>query len=80
MKKYLSCIILVLLCLVCAMVFYANAHDFKPSDGGGTTIQTGNDTGTPATNVGTNDPPEEIKVATIEEEGTIYGEYCTDPI
>ena len=75
MKKYLSCIILVLLCLVCAMVFYANAHDFNPSSESGTYSQ---DTGTPATNVGTDTPPEEIKIATIEEEGTIYGEYYTD--
>lgn len=77
MKKYLSCIILVLLCLVCAMVFYANAHDFSPIDSGDVGGKVDN-TGTPATNVGTSDVPDEVKVATIEEQGTIFGEYYTD--
>ena len=77
MKKYLSCIILVLLCLVCAMVFYANAHDFSPIDSGNVGGKV-DDTGTPATNVGATDVPDEVKVATIEEQGTIFGEYYTD--
>ena len=32
MKKYLSCVILVLLCVVCAMIFYVNANEIIPSD------------------------------------------------
>ncbi|MBQ7352409.1 MAG: C39 family peptidase [Clostridia bacterium] len=32
MKKYISCIVLVILCLVCGMVFYANANElFAPN-------------------------------------------------
>ena len=32
MKKYLSCIILIVICIVCATVFYVNANEFLPND------------------------------------------------
>ncbi len=72
MKKYLSCIILILLCLVCAMVFYANASDLwgdeEPID-----------TDTPHTNVGSMTDieltPDDYEKAVIDQAGTIRSEY-----
>jgi uncharacterized protein YvpB len=79
MKKYLSCVILILLCLVCAMIFYANAQEFSPPND---TENTGGDSGNKVpddnANIADSDVSTEIKNATIAKEGTIKSEYLTD--
>ena len=76
MKKYLSCVILILLCLVCAMVFYANASSLNPSGQDTTTTSPDGDITTAPIGGTTNTKP--TKVAVIEKNGTIMSEYFTD--
>ena len=73
MKKYLSCVILILLCLICAMVFYANASGLRPpkDDDTSTTTSTELDTSTTVNN----EPLYPTKVPMIEKNGTILSEY-----
>ena len=78
MKKYLSCVILILLCLVCAMVFYANASSMHPSDSDSTTTQGGNSTDIPNGNGGNNTVIQPTKIPVIEKSGTVTGEYFTE--
>lgn len=74
MKKYVSCAVLILLCLICAMVFYVNASDLwqneaPPADtNSNVTTDTGSDNGL------TNDTfvPDDTMLS-----GSIYGEYLT---
>lgn len=75
MKKYVSCAVLILLCLVCAMVFYVNASDLwqngtPPTD---TNLNSTTDTGS-GDNGLTNDSfvPNDTILS-----GAIYGEYLT---
>ncbi|MBQ8393352.1 MAG: C39 family peptidase [Clostridia bacterium] len=76
MKKYLSCVILILLCLICAMVFYANASPIKPLENGGTTTAPDNaNTDNPG---GTSTTVKPTRIPVIEKNGTILGEYYTD--
>ena len=77
MRKYLSCVILILLCLVCAMVFYANASSMHPSDSDSTTTGNGNQTDYPNNN-NNNTVTQPTKIPIIEKSGTIMGEYFTD--
>lgn len=70
MKKYLSCIILIVLCVVCVTIFYVNANDFNSNE-------------TPpisstASSEEKDDTTSAVPVATIESSGTILSEYLTD--
>lgn len=73
MKKYLSCVILVLLCVVCAMIFYVNANEIIPSDSDSDL----------SSDIGTSDIPtggnttEDIKISVIEKSGTFLSESLT---
>ena len=71
MKKYLSCIILIILCVVCATIFYVNANDFGEDEE--------NPTGTQSSFAGTenSDQAPEKKV-TIDKSGTIMSEYLSN--
>lgn len=74
MRKYLSCVILIILCIACAMIFYVNANEFIPS--GNTSSDTMSDSESSLdTDKNTTDA---IKIATIENEGTIISERLTD--
>ncbi|MBQ8840624.1 MAG: C39 family peptidase [Clostridia bacterium] len=73
MKKYVSCAVLILLCLICAMVFYVNASDLwqgAPNEevSTDTSTQTGGDSSLE------NDPELENE---LELSGTIYSEYLS---
>lgn len=70
MKKYLSCIVLIILCVVCATIFYVNANDFDDNEE--------NPTGTQSSSIssGAVDNPPEKKV-TIDKSGTIRSEYLS---
>ena len=74
MRKYLSCVILIILCITCAMIFYVNANEFTPSDD--TSKDTSDSNDIPAED--NNASSDAIQVATIENEGTIVSEYYTD--
>jgi len=78
MKKYLSCVVLILLCLICAMVFYANATPINPSDGEESTTTSGTGDVTDTGNNGGSSQAQPTKVAVIEKSGTVMGEYFTD--
>lgn len=76
MKKYISCVVLVLLCLICAMVFYANASDlWAPSDQ--IPEEEGTDTlaGSFSENILS---PDQTLSATIDVSGTILSEYLSE--
>ena len=70
MKKYLSCIILIVLCVVCATIFYVNANDFSQSENSSVPSQSSAHTS------GVSGDDEE-KLAIIERSGTIRSEYLT---
>lgn len=74
MRKYLSCVILIILCIVCAMIFYVNANEFVPS-GNGSSDTSGSIDSIKDT---VNDTTDAIQIATIEKEGTIVSERLTD--
>ena len=75
MRKYLSCVILIILCIACAMIFYVNANEFKPNDD--TSVDTNSDTdGSSSVNNGDN-TTDAVQVATIEKEGTIVSEHLS---
>ena len=78
MKKYLSCVVLILLCLICAMVFYANATPINPSDEEESTTTSGNGGSADTGNNGGAVQTQPTKVAVIEKSGTIMSEYFTD--
>lgn len=71
MKKYLSCVILILLCLVCAMVFYANASTLRPPLDDSTTTTERDE----VTTTEDNTPIYPTRVPVIEKNGTILSEY-----
>ena len=70
MKKYLSCIILIILCIVCVAVFYVNANDFE-NDNNNATQGSANK---PSNDEATNDMPR----PTIDKTGTIMSERLSD--
>ncbi|MBQ7907694.1 MAG: C39 family peptidase [Clostridia bacterium] len=76
MKKYISCIVLVLLCLICAMVFYANASDlWAPRD----EIPEQSESQTMAGTFNDNTlSPDESLSATIDASGTFLSEYLSE--
>ena len=78
MRKYLSCVILILLCLVCAMVFYANASPMNPQDGDITTTTVNGGVNIPNGNGGNNTVTQPTKIPVIEKSGTVTGEYFTE--
>lgn len=69
MKKYLSCIVLIILCVVCATIFYVNANDLE--DGKNSTSTQSSDTSS-----GNVDEPPQKKV-TIDKSGTIRSELLS---
>ena len=72
-KKYISSIVLIVLCLACAAVFYVNASGiFNKGDNGA------QNTNTAGANINTDVPPEELPKATIDKSGTILSEYLCD--
>ncbi len=72
-RKYISTIVLILLCVVCATIFYINASDiFKENENENT------DKGNTNININTDVTPPEIPVATIDASGTIMSEYYCD--
>ena len=78
MRKYLSCVILILLCLVCAMVFYANASSINHEDPDSTTVTDINSTNAPNGSNSNNTVTQPTKIPIIEKSGTVSGEYFTD--
>lgn len=70
MKKYLSCIILIILCIVCVAVFYVNANDFENDNNNATQSSTNK----PSNDETTNDVPR----PTIDKTGTIMSERLSD--
>jgi len=74
MRKYLSCVILIILCIACAMIFYVNANEFKPNNN--TSSDSDNSIG--SSDIDTNIIVDNIQIASIENEGTIVSEYYTD--
>lgn len=73
MKKYVSCIVLVILCLVCGMVFYANANElFAPSV---PSTDSGNEESTQVMGDGSDLIVDEILPPVIQMEGTILSEH-----
>ena len=74
-RKYLSTIVLILLCVVCATIFYINASDiFKGNENN----ENGNGNTNTNININTDVPPPEIPVAVIDASGTILSEYYCD--
>ena len=79
MRKYISCVILIILCIVCAMIFYVNAKELKPSTDTDTNIDADNQpTESPNGSESVDDSTDVIQIATIENEGTFVSEYFTD--
>ena len=80
MKKYLSCVLLIILCLACVMIFYVKANDFFKSDDSNNTDSnsnvSNNISGSKDDVMG--DTTDTVQVATIEKEGTILSEYFTN--
>lgn len=73
-KKYISTIVLIVLCLVCAAVFYVNASGIfgsKDDENG----ENPNDTNV---SIDTDVPIEDLPKATIDSNGTILSEYMCD--
>ena len=80
MKKYLSCIILIVICIVCATVFYVNANEFLPNDtaSNDSSIISNTTNSTLSSDTQTGGLiPDEMANATIEREGTILSEHLT---
>lgn len=79
MKKYFSVVLLIILCLACAMIFYVNANDLfgGGSKDSGSDSSISNDIGNSNNDI-VGDTTDSIQIATIEKEGTILGEYYTN--
>lgn len=71
MKKYLSCIILIILCVVCATIFYVNAMDFNGND---KADQSSSSTSTEESKNQTQPEP----IITINKSGAFLSERLTD--
>lgn len=72
MKKYVSCIILIIACIVCAMLFYVNAQ--APDDGDGTQSENQSQTSSESEQ----ESSEIERVVSLNENGTIMSEYFCD--
>ena len=70
MKKYLSCIILIILCVICATIFYVNANDFSDNEENPTNTHS-----SVLENDGVDSQPE--KKVTIDNSGTIRSEQLS---
>lgn len=70
MKKYLSCIILIIACVVCAMIFYVNAK--APSDDPASEQQSESSSSQASTE---SESVESLKKISLNENGTILSEY-----
>lgn len=68
MKKYLSCIILIILCIVCATIFYVNAMDYEDEDSPISSESSITDD---------KSDEENKKIVSIDKSGTITSEYLT---
>ena len=75
MKKYVSCIVLVVLCLVCGMVFYANANELFAPDA--PQSDAGVEESTQVMGGGNGLVDDEIIPPLVQMEGTILSEYLT---
>ncbi len=73
MRKYLSCVILIILCIACAMIFYVNANEFKSDE-----IPPSNTDTSSGGLPNVEDSTESVQIATIENEGSIVSEHITD--
>ena len=69
MRKYLSCIILIVLCVLCATIFYVKAIAFGDSDTAPSTTGSSAPSGTADNEI----PPR----VTVNESGTILSEYLS---
>ncbi len=76
MKKYVSCAVLILLCLICAMVFYVNASDLwqnnTPPTDTNSNVSTDTGSGNEGGLVDDTFAPDDSML-----NGSIYGEYLT---
>ena len=80
MRKYLSCVILIVICIIGAMIFYVNANNLFGSDdtiNSDSDSNVTNDIGESKDNV-SGDTTDDVQIATIEKEGTILSEYFTN--
>lgn len=76
MKKYLSSIILIVACIICAAVFYVNAK--TPDAEGEASTESSSSveaSQTESSSTSESTDSESSKVITISDKGTIYGEY-----
>ena len=71
MKKYLSCIILIVLCIVCATIFYVNANDVDEKD------EAKSSQSSASVSADQKDEVEDNHVV-IDQSGTILSERLTD--
>ncbi len=71
MKKYLSCIILIALCIVCVTIFYVNANDVEAPPTA-STLPVG------STSASTKPEGDTSPKITIDKSGTIESEYLSD--
>ena len=79
MKKYLSCVLLIVLCIACAMIFYVNANDlFKGNDSDSNSDSSISNDISGSNNDSIGDTTDSVQIATIEKEGTILSEYYTN--
>lgn len=72
MKKYLSCIILIVICIICATIFYVNAVGIKEEDGGTASSQTQNSSNS---NSQAQKPTPKV---TIDNSGTVRSQYLSN--
>lgn len=71
MKKYLSCIILIILCIVCATIFYVNANSIEDEEQASSSQQ--------SSGLSIDQKDEEAeKHASIDKSGTLTSERLTD--
>ena len=75
MKRYLSCVILILLCVVCAMLFFVNAQNTNPLED--TSDSSSEQQNQSSTN---KEPTDAVPSIEIEKSGTIYGDNITGAI
>lgn len=76
MKKYVSCVILIVLCIICAMIFYVHAKNNDDSIINGNS-NTNTSTGSSDTTAN-GEPIEDVNIIEIEKSGTFLSEAMTD--
>ena len=76
MKKYLSFVILIVLCIVCVMIFYVHARNNASNDSGVESNNSNSNTNTDTD--ASNTPIEDVAVIEIEKSGSFLSEAVTD--